>query len=338
MTQNPQDNLKRNEQELKRLFRFFVIDKIELLHSGYKARNYKLTADGKEYFLKEYCQRVSHTVYQIKQSEQYFFDSGLPVLLPYKDVRGRSAFYINGNWFSLFPFVTDQSLSVSNISDQNFHDLGELTARIHLAGKDADHSLFQKVRLGKSEQFLWEYEDLMDAISQRSILKKVDERIIETLRQKKRLIESFKIKISDIPVSNVCLIHGDMIYQNVLTNSDGTISYLIDFEKTCVAPRAYELARSLMINCFDTGWDDSHFEHARIFLNSYRDVSPISYEEFFSGIRMYWMDVSHMTWLEAKYLFSDNQELEQVYLFHSNRISHIEEDPTVFCQRIYDGR
>ena len=312
-----QNDLKKYEQKLKRLFRFFVIDNIEPLYSGYKAQNYKLTADGKEYFLKEYCRRVSHTVYQIKQSEQYFFDSGIPVLLPCKDIRGRSAFYLNGNWFSLFPFVKDQSMSVSKISD---------------------HSLFQKVRLGQSEQFLWEYEELMDLISQRPTMRKVDERIIETLHKKKLLIESFKMKISDIPASNICLIHGDLIYQNVLTNPDGAISYLIDFEKTCVAPRAYELARSLMINCFDTGWEETHFEHARSFLNAYRGTFPISFEEFCSGIRMYWMDVSHMTWLEAKYFFSDNPEPEQVYLFHSNRISYIQEDPTSFCQRIYNRR
>jgi len=333
--------LPKNQQStyraLERLFGFSRVEAHSSIHSGYKAKNFKILADGELYFLKEYRQRMSEAVFQIKNAEQFFAQKGIPVLLPKKDVHGRSAFYLHGHWCSLFPFVESHALRVTDLSDEETRRLGTLLACVHIAGASVDVDQFQPFHLANKEQFFWEANELVQILREQAEPRPFDENIICTLEKKKRLIEQLHDSIFELDPGNQVLIHGDLTYQNVLVDEKGNMTHVIDFENTCVAPRSYEFARSMMINCFDDGWEDIHFHFARVFLKAYQSLIPLSFEEFYQGVLLYWANVMHTTWLEAKYVFSGAKEPENVYAYHMNRIDHLHEDPKRFCERIYYG-
>jgi Ser/Thr protein kinase RdoA (MazF antagonist) len=291
-------------------------------------------ADGNRYFLKVY-HRLGHVVHQIKRAESFFADRGIPVLLPLRDVHGREAFCLERIWCSLFLYVDGCAFRSAELTQTHLESMGQMMANIHIHGAQADHSMFEPIHFWQHEHFFWEEHELVDTIQSKVHLRDIDRLVLNILEQKKKLIEGFTIETIHVPRSHPVLIHGDFIYQNIFWNENGKIAHMYDFEKTCIAPRAYECARSLMINCFDEGWGDEPFARARVFLQSYRERTPFSFEEFLCGMRMYWMNVAHMVWIEAKHVYASDEIPSDVFQSHANRVAHLHEDPKAFCERIY---
>ncbi len=330
-------NILEHSDRLCDLFGFSHVEDIQLSYEGYKAHNMIVRADGKRYFLKVY-RRLGHVVHQIKHAEQFFAGEHIPVIRVIQDKHGRDAFCLNGEWCSLFPYVEAHSLSSNELTDTHLAVLGHLTARIHAIGAYAPHTQFDPIYFWQHQYFFWEYEELMDVFRKQTVLNEMDQLIIKTLEAKHKLVSALTTEIADLPSTNPVLIHGDLIYQNVFWNDQAQLTHVYDFEKTCIAPRAYEFARSMMINCFDEAWGDEQFRRANVFLNAYREEIDFSFEEFHSGVQMYWLNVVHMTWLEAKYVAGNQIESSFIYTYHSNRITHMHEDSEVFCRRIYLNR
>lgn len=323
-------------QRLKDLFGFKTIESISLVHKGFKSLNYRLVADGTSFFLKEHTQRLSHVVHYIKLSEQYYADHGIPVILPIKDQFGRTAFGLDRHWCSLYPFVERPMSTIESLTPEAIISLSEMAGRIHLFGKDAPFWKFQPLRLWQKEEFLWEYQELLFVLNQKEHPNETDILMRETLERKRRMVTRLSQDISKIPWMNPCLIHGDLIYQNVfLDEKTSRVTHVFDFEKTCIAPRAYEFARSLMINCFDLGWGKEQFERAHLFLNAYRALTDISFEEFLFGMRLYWINLIHMTWMEASSLIFGQEFPGSIYPYHANRVAHLGDDIEDFCLKIY---
>lgn len=326
------------EEKISRLgdvFGFDNINELTLLYEGYRSQNWLVRADNASYFLKAY-NRLGHVVHQITRAQRFFSENGIPVLLPIQDVHRRFAFPLDRGWFSMFPFVNGIKKSGDQLTDKNFYALGQFLASIHTSGSRANLSGYNQIHFWQHENFFWEYEDLIRIIKSRPSLTDMDRLVFDTLEEKRKIIEKMQMETIQIPQQNHILIHGDLIFQNIFWDQLDNIASVFDFEKTCVAPRGYEVARSLMINCFEDGWGDVQFGRAHIFLDAYRQTSPISFEEFANGIRMYWMNMVHMTWLEIKYLVLHQNTFTSTYESHANRIRHLSlEDPVRFCERVY---
>jgi len=162
-----------------------------------------------------------------------------------------------------------------------------------------------------------------------------ERRMLEVLRLKSRMVERNDAHVDDFGLAFDCLLHGDFIYQNVFVDGRGEITHLFDFEKTCVGPAAYELARSLFLNCFDDGWDDCNFEHGRDFLRAYRSERPISFDEFYAGARMYAISLFHMTWIEARSILYRNDDSAPLYERHATRVEMLSGDLRPLCERLF---
>lgn len=331
------ENIFEHSERLCDLFGFRAIEDVQFLHEGYKAHNLIITADGKRYFLKMY-RRLGNVVHQIKHAEEFFSDERVPVIRSIPDKHGREAFCLDREWCSLFPFVEARSLLSGELTDAHLTALGHLTARIHTLGAFVHTSHFDQIYFWQHHYFFWEYEELMDVLRKRESLSEMDRLVVRTLEEKHKRVSSLETETADLPNSNLILVHGDLIYQNVFWDDQVHITHVFDFEKTCIAPRAYEFARSMMINCFDEEWNDEAFRRATVFLDAYREEADFSFEEFVEGIRMYWSNVAHMTWLEAKYVFGKQTEPSAVYSSHANRMAHMHEDPEAFCRRIWTNR
>lgn len=319
------------------LFGLNNVSDFSRMPSGYKCQNFRFSSGTEVFFLKQYRGRISHWVAEIKFAERFFSDAGLPVVRPMTDRFHRPMFFFEGEWWSLFPFISDVVPARGNISDRTIRSLGATLGAFHLAGEAVVNDQFQRLHVWDPTAFFMEVVELEEAIERRTDLSsELRGRLRETLARKRTFVERNTLKRFDIPLADSCFLHGDFIPQNVFIDASGDVSGVFDFEKTTKGPRAYELARSLLITCFDDGWTPKHLARARQFLRAYQERFPITEAEFAEGVRMYMTHVAHMTWIEARILLKDGGE-EHVGLFdaHARRIEHIGEDPQAFCDAVY---
>lgn len=322
-------------KKLGQLFAIGSVHSVSLVNGWYMSQNLRVETDAGVFFLKQYRNRVSTTVHEIKRAEAYFARAGLPVILPVEDRFGRSAFWFDGNWFSLFPFVDGKSPEYGLLSSGDIAALGSTLGAFHRAGMRFPPGVISPIRLWDKEAFKVEIVELEQELLSRSALDAVEQDVFATLLRKAELVEKNELVPTDFALPFDCLLHGDFIYQNVFAGEDGTISHVFDLEKACVGPRAYELARSLLVSCFDDGWNASNVEQGAAFLSAYRAVFPIGYEEFAAGMRMYATNIFHMTWIEARFVLFNNDESMPIYERHARRIKALSGDLAGLCRKLY---
>ena len=322
-----------------KLQQLFDIDKItgmHLLSGGHLCKNFILKSPEKKYFLKRYRHKVSETVNQIKHAEQYFSDQGIPVVLPIKDVHGRAAFFVDHNWYSLFPFWSNPPKDVRDLDDNALCLLGEFLARIHEAGKDVGREI-QPVLLWDRERFFLEVKELELVLEQQPVLSKVERQIKSLLKIKREFVESNTLDIHDFDLPYDTIIHCDFSYQNVFFSEDGLkIEAVFDFEKASIGPRAFEVARSMFVCCFDDGWEQRNIDQAIVFISAYIQKQPLSLGEFQQGVKMYLVNLAHQTWVEAKVLLKNSVNYIDLLEAHERRITHLPDDMDAFAKDIYE--
>ncbi|MBU0646067.1 phosphotransferase [Patescibacteria group bacterium] len=323
-------------EHLNDLFELGAVKQFKLFEGGYMCQNYDLVSERGHFFLKQYRHRFSHRVSEMKKAERFFAERGFPVILPINDRHGRDTFWFQGNWYSLFPFIEAQSPKAHQLTPAIFESLAAMLAQMHQVGLELDFSgSFYQLHLWNSDAFELEYIELEQTLLAREQLNDLDREMLANLRLKRDIISRNKLKPSGFPLSNDRLLHGDFIYQNTFVDEQGAISHIYDFEKVCLGPRAYDLARAILINCFDDGWTDKNFQQARIFLNAYRQIYPIDQEEFLSGLKMYLIHITHMTWMEAKYILFGSRDYLRVYQANMSRIKHLSGHELDFVRQIF---
>ncbi len=305
------------------LFDFGFVGEMTLVHGGYASDNFRVETSAGSLFLKRYRNRISTVVDEIKMTERYFAAEGIPVLLPLVDTYGRGAFWHEGHWFSVFPWVDGVCPSVGNIRPETVSSLGRMLGSLHEAGSRFDAHGFQTLRLWDGHRFGFEVVELVRRLSRMEERSPVHERMVDVIQKKQAYVAAHPLRPDVLAVGPTALLHGDFIPQNVFLNAHGDVEWVFDFEKTCVGPRAYELSRSLLITCFDSGWDTEAFARARVFLGAYRERQPIEDSEVDRGIRLYAMNLAHMVWMEAKFVLYGLTLDQKIYEQHANRFEHL---------------
>jgi Ser/Thr protein kinase RdoA (MazF antagonist) len=297
--------------------------------------NYRLTTDRGVYFLKQYRNKISTVVHEIKFAEEYFASQGLPVLLPVEDRHGRKAFWLDGHWLSVFSFIEASTPQLKDVDLPLVTNLGEMLARFHEAGRKFDYWHFQPLRLWDRRKFFMEFIELEHEILRREPRTELDQRILEVLRQKAELVRRNAVDPHNIPLAYDCLLHGDFIYPNTFVTPSHEVTHVYDLEKAAIGPRAYELARSIFINCFDDGCEDKNYEFGRAFLTAYRRRLPISFDEFSRGVQLYVINLQHMNWIESRYLIYGIDTQLALYERHAKRLQWVLREGEHFAERVY---
>lgn len=321
---------------LRSYFDFGRVLDLSFVYGGFMCHNYRLETERGTFFLKQYRNKISTIVHEIKHAEEFFASRGLPVLLPVRDRFGRSAFWLNGHWLSVFPFITDRRTpSISDIDVPFAEQLGGLLGRFHMAGRTFEDRHFQPLALWDRRKFMMEYVEIEQEFARRTPHSDLERRMAEILRIKAEFVNRNTLMAYQTKAPYDCLLHGDFIYNNLFIDARGTVTDCYDLEKACIGPRGYELGRSLIINCFDDGFEEKNFALARAFLAAYREVASISLEEFTEGVTMYRTQLFHMDWIESRYLIYGIDSQLDLYDRHAKRIEWMHANFEGFCERVF---
>lgn len=307
------------------------------VHGGYMGQNYRIDTQRGVYFLKQYQNRINTIIHEIKTAEQYFASQGLPIILPIRDRYDREAFWLDGNWYSLFPFIDGISPSFGHVSQEQIVALARILAKFHLAGRRFPSRPFQLLRIGNRRKFNMEKVELERLLAQKTEHTSLDNRILEVLAKKEVLVHRNTLLPQDIPLPYDCLLHGDFQYLNTFMNELDEVIHVYDLERASMGPSAYEVVRSLILNCFDDGWEEKNFVLGRAYLASYREHAPLTRQEFRHAVELYTYSITHMTWIEARYIVFGIQTQLEIFERHVQRLETLtSQDQESFCSNLWN--
>ncbi len=322
---------------LKDLFGIDEITSHKFVHGGFMSQNFRLETPQGVFFFKEYRNRVSTVVYQIKLAEEYFSRHGLPIILPIKDRFGREVFWFDGRWFSLFPFIEGRSPEAEEINETTITSLASTLAQFHYAGQQFNEPTFQHIRIGDPRKLLMESAEIRYQLSKRPALSGIEKEILELLDRKEQISKRMHFAKDKLIQPHDCLLHGDFQYLNTFIDSSEQVSHVYDLERAALGPRSLEVTRALFLNCFDTGWSDKNFELAKTFLSVYKQTQPFSFEDLSCGVFLYAYNILHTTWIGARYVIFDVEMQMEMFERHARRVEFVSKPKNLrtFCERIF---
>lgn len=297
---------------------------VQNVTEGFLSENYILTDGSTKYFLKKYRFKNAERIREVHNVKKYFFDEGIPVIMPILAENKESFFEVEGSFYALFPFIDGIQLGESEITEKSIISLAETLVGIHLAGA--------KSKVLVNDYFkMWDREKRLDTINQ--ILEKIekienktefDKVAHKNVLLKKSIIESSKEEYEQITFTNDHLIHGDYFIANVFFDNDHKVSHVFDFEKTQYAPRFFELFRS-MIYCtfFTSEVTEQTLIRAKLYIDSYRKIYPASNEELSKNFDIYYLRSAHSVWVEEEHYLKNNNRVDELLKTDVVRINYL---------------
>jgi len=323
------------QEPLKEFFRLGEILECSIVRAGHMCHNYAIATATKRYFLKQYRPQSQPSVLEVKEAETFFAKQGFPVILPLKTNLGEVVFEIEGSWFSLFPFVEGHAPRASELTKPMIKSLATMLARMHRAGIQDKPLHYAPIRLWKREDFFESLHRLESFLLMQESVTPMQQFALNSLRIQAEYLDEHREIPEDFSLRFDCLLHGDFIYTNVFFDAGGEINAIYDFERTGIGPRAYELARSLFLTCFDDGWEKKNHAFAGLFLKAYLEQFPLEYDEFLQGARMYAQHFMHMTWLESKVILESSGSHIALLIPARRRTVRFEEGIEAIIEKIW---
>jgi len=302
------------------------VDSTEKVEKGFLSENYILIDRSKKYFLKKYRFSKKEKIEEIHSVKKYFASGGIPVILPLINKEQSTFFTLENKYFALFPFIEGRQLEIGSLTDTAMMSLGEMLGKIHLLGKEAKLPITEEFKGWDKTKTLKKYNDITFVIKEQKELSDFDKLALQDLDFRRSLIESNKVNYEDLDLKNDHLIHGDYHTDNVFFNEDDHVSFVFDFEKYTRAPRVFELMRSLVLILFNENFGTEKFSKAKLYLNSYLNVYPMSKEILQKGLTLYYLTQLHGSWVQEEHYLKKNYRVDQFLSINHERIKYLSEN------------
>ena len=285
---------------------------LKKVDGGYLSDSFVVGSSGKQYLLKQYREKYNEQdLINIHKTKQIFSENGIPIIMPLENNQQKTYFKHGNYFYSLFPFVNAKSIKPDKVSDRAVRSMAKMQAKMHKISfsRKIPKIFDRETNLWNKEKALEKGERIKFIIGKRKLKDNFDKIASKFVDFKIANIKKNKIIPEDINLKSDCLIHGDYHAFNLFFDDNYEVKYVFDLEKTVYAPRAYELVRAIDYICLN----DFNFKKAGLYIRAYRDVYPISEEEFEKGFVFYLMKGIHTFWIEENHYLDNNFRTDVFY-------------------------
>jgi len=324
------------EKLLKKINKLYKTDisSFEKVAKGSSSENYFLKDGQKKFFLKKYGFNDTKRITEIHNSKKYFANGGIPVILPISLLDGNTFFTDNNSQYTLFPFVDEKQSERGFLTNTEIISLGKMLGQIHLLGKNTTLPIEEKTKSWNGEKTLENIEIIRLEISKKTVLTDFDKLALENINLKKRLILSTPTTYEDLNLPSDHLIHGDYSDQNVFFNSSNEVSHVFDLDRVCYSPRMYEFFKSMMYSIMSSDINDEDIEKAKLYLNAYLEVYPVSKDEIINGLRFFYIKAIHNVWIENEHYTKNNNRLDRFLIDDFKKIQYLSNHFQEFVEKL----
>jgi homoserine kinase type II len=273
--------------------------KVEKVLEGVLNHNYILETTKDKYFIKSVREKRKASLPYIYDVELFMGSKGIPAVTMLRAMDGAIFMEIDDVLYTIYEYIDSDRNHIYSLGE--FKNMGALLARIHSAGSQASDTFSKKHLKTISRPLAIEnFKAFKKDILAKPKHDETDKLFLKYIDLRLDLIPKFK-NLEE--AANTTLIHGDYHQGNLLVSKDTrNIIGVCDWELALMAPRGYELARSLIYICFDEGFKiEPAIEKARNFLAGYNSVMPITNEEFQVGLNMRLERSLTNSWIEEGY-------------------------------------
>ena len=303
---------------------------------GFLSTNFILENEGERFFLKQYRQKEEGRIREIHAAKAFFAAGGIPVILPLQALDASTFFAAEGSFYALFPFVAGTQLPRQGLSPENWRNMGEMLARIHIRGRAGYPKVKSRNKPFDHQKFLEKLSRMMPLIEAANAKgpSEFDRLALESVRLKRELVEGNVALEEALPLPGDHLIHGDYHTGNIFFDDSGHVSHVFDWEKTEVASRVFELIRSLDYSCFEGGFGKREFENARAYFQAYSAHYPLAEGQLEKGIREYYLNKIQSLWIEAAHYLEGHGRVDHFLKNELDMIVYLKENSSDFVKKL----
>ncbi len=308
----------------------------EKVERGFLSENHILTDGIAKYFLKKYRFDREEKVAEIHAAKRYFSDGGIPVILPIVSNNGKTFFYYDGAYFALFPFISGKHIKRDEFTEAAVVSMGEMLGKIHLLGIKSALPVEDYFSGWDKQKFLAKADLILSIINEKAELDDFDKKALQTIMFRKELIEKNNTSFEDLHLPNDCLIHGDYHEMNIFFDEYDNVQHVFDWEKITLAPRMFELLRSVIYVFFDESFDDRNVSLARTYITAYKNVIPTSNEELIKGLQLFHLRQLHGFWVENEHYLKNNYKVDHFLISRSDTTKYMAEHLDELAKKLFD--
>lgn len=273
--------------------------------------NYRVETSAGRRFVRGY--RATRTRERIELDHavtRWAGERGIPVAPPFADAAGQTVFRIGGTHWAVFPWVEGRSLLRGTMTPAEAGVLGTMNGRLHriLAGWPVGD-------LHRNSELSWDTEKSIADLSRVDDLIRYYPAISEAqlqvqgwVRDQMALLEGGAARPpSDFDGIPLQPCHGDPHERNLMVDDEGRVVAVVDWERFCLNPPAFEVLRTLTF---------AHLLEDPLrsaFLAGYRAESRLDPETIGPCVEWWWQCQLNNTWAYRDRFVRGNRAVEQFF-------------------------
>ncbi|MDG4834874.1 phosphotransferase [Solwaraspora sp. WMMD1047] len=265
----------------------------EYLPAGLMNRNWRVTASGGDYALKQIIDVPLATARRNLRVVTALVGEGVPTCPPVLGAAGDPVVEVGNRGYCLLPWLEGDHLAGPDLTLDQARQFGQVLGQVH----DRLDRIGRRVGLpaapaklsGRTIEpaaALLELDRFQAAA--RSGGTSFDEAVVELLDRRRVLIDKYAElrPASALVQGRIGWTHGDMQHRNVIW-LNGIIRAVIDWDRIRVRPLAEEVARTVTI-VFGAEQGRLDLARASAFVSGYRAVVPLPVDDLADGVRRLW--------------------------------------------------
>lgn len=338
-----------NSITLKKVNKLFDLPSLSYVgkaKGGFLSDNYVLTSKTSKYFLKKYRNSVGNRLPIISETEEFFANQDIPIILPIKTRTGKSYFEIDNEYYSLYPFVKAKGFDhkKDNLTPAMAKSIASNLALIHkLSGKS--RTSLSKERINEwdpkkvfstaaIEDFRNYADKVRSTINKKRTKTTFDKVVLDILSLKESIANTFPKRITIKGLGKNHVVHGDYHAQNLFFDANDQVIHIFDLEKTETRPRSTELVRSMFIICFNSYFTNKQYNLAKTYLKAYNDIYPINKSEVESAIRFMFYKHTLNLWIEKGHYLNDYKRADILLPGEFRFLKYLSKNMEVLIKRL----